>query len=96
MKVAAVPWPFAKVVPPFPAKVVTFQKQGGSSLIPAAPQFAGVKQGMAGAGVPPGQKLPGAHCKALAGEVEPVGQPLPGRAVQGPVQVGVEAPALLP
>ena len=46
--------------------------------------------------MPPGQKLPGAHCKAPAGEVEPAGQPKPGGALQGPEQEEVEAPALLP
>ena len=51
-------------------------------------------QGMTGAGVPPGQKYPTAHC--VAGETDPTAQPLPGAALQGPVQVEVEAPPLSP
>ena len=59
MKVAAAPTPLAKGLQlPLPARVVTFHTQGGSALIPTPAQFTGVMQGMAGAGVPPGQKYP--------------------------------------
>ncbi len=96
-KVAAVPWPLAKgVVLPFPARVVTFHTQGGSALSPTPAQLAGVMQGIAGAGVPPGQKYPTVHCVALVGETDPATHPLPGAALQRPVQVEVEAPPLSP
>ena len=56
LKAAAVPSPFAKLALPLPAKVLTLQTQGGSALSPGMPQLAGVIQGVAGAGEPPGQK----------------------------------------
>ena len=96
MKVAAVPRPLAKVVLPFPARVITFQTQGGSALSPTPAQFAGVMQGMAGAGVPPGQKYPTAHCVTFAREMDPAAHPLPGAAVQAPVQLPLESPAEAP
>ena len=97
MKEAAVPWPFKKgAALPLPARVVTFHTQGGSALSPTPAQFAGVWQGMAGAGVPPGQKYPTAHCVAFAGEMDPAAHPLPGAALQGPVQVPLESPAEAP
>ncbi len=96
MKVAAAPWPLTKDVLPLPARVVTFQMQGGSALSPATAQFAGTMQGMTGAGVPPGQKYPTAHLVALPGDMDPAAQPLPGVALQGPVQVEVKAPPLSP
>ena len=92
MKVTEVPWPFAKGVSlPLPARVVTFHKQGGSALSPTPAQFAGVMQGMAGAGVPPGQKYPTAHCGAFEGEmmIDPAAHPLPGKALQAPEQVAL-------
>ena len=96
MKAAAVPWPLAKDALPLPAKVVTFQMHGGSALSPAVAQFAGVKQGVAGAGVPPGQKNPTLHSVAFAGETDPAAHPLPGAALQAPVQLPLESPAEAP
>jgi hypothetical protein len=96
LKVAAVPWPLAKVVPPFPARVVAFHTQGGSALSPTPAQFAGIRQGVAGAGVPPGQKYPTAHCVAFAGDTDPAAHPLPGAALQAPEQVPLESPAEAP
>ena len=81
---------------PFPAKVVTFHTHGGSALSPATTQFAGVRQGVAGAGVPPGQKYPTVHFVAFAGDTDPAAHPLPGAALQGPVQVPFESPAEAP
>ena len=86
LKAAAVPWPFKNARLSLPASVEAFHTQGGSALSPAAAQFAALKQGTAGAGVPPGQKKPGAHSVALAA-AEPAAHPKPGAAVQG---VGVE------
>ncbi len=60
-KAAAVPWPLEKDVLPLPASVEALHTQGGSALSPAAAQFAAARQGTAGAGVPPGQKKPGAQ-----------------------------------
>ena len=54
------------------------------------------KQGVAGAGVPPGQKVPAAHCVALLGEVEPAAQPAPGAAVQLPLQAALPWPGVAP
>ncbi len=51
--------------------------------------MASVMQGMAGAGVPPGQKYPTAHCVALAGDTDPAAHPLPGAALQAPEQVAL-------
>ena len=79
----------AKVVPPFPARVVTFHTQGGSALSPTPAQFAGVRQGVAGAGVPPGQKDPTLHRVAFAGETDPAAHPLPGAALQAPEHVAL-------
>ena len=89
MKAAAVPWPSAKDALPLPARVVTFHTQGGSALSHTPAQFAGVRQGMAGAGVPPGQKYPTAHRVAFAGETDPAAHPLPGAALQAPEQVAL-------
>ena len=86
----------AKYALPFPARVVTFQKHGGSALSPTAAQFEGAMQGMAGAGVPPGQKCPTAHCVAFAGDTDPAAHPLPGEALQGPVQVPFDSPVEAP
>ena len=74
---------------PLPARVVTFHTQGGSALSPTPAQFAGVRQGVAGAGVPPGQKCPTTHCVAFAGDTDPAAHPLPGAALQAPVQVAL-------
>ena len=90
MKVAAAPTPLAKGLQlPLPARVVTFHTQGGSALSPTPAQFAGVMQGVAGAGMPPGQKYPALHCVAFAGETDPAAHPLPGAALQGPEQVAL-------
>ncbi len=89
LKEAAAPWPSAKDALPLPARVDTFHIHGGSALSPAVAQFAGVIQGMAGAGVPPGQKYPTAHSVAFAGETDPAAHPLPGAALQAPVQVAL-------
>ena len=86
----------AKDALPFPARGVTFHTPGGSALSPAPAQFAGVKQGMAGAGVPPGQKYPTAHRVAFAGETDPAAHPLPGAALQAPVQLPLDSPAEAP
>ena len=96
MKVAAAPWPLAKVVLPFPARVDTFHTQGGSALSPTPAQFAGVRQGMAGAGVPPGQKYPTLHRVAFAGDMDPATHPLPGKALQAPVHLPLDSPAEVP
>ena len=96
LKVAAAPWPLAKVVLSLPARVVTFHTQGGSALSPTPAQFAGVIQGMAGAGVPPGQKYPTLHSVAFAGETDPAAHPLPGAALQAPVQLPLDSPAEAP
>ena len=53
----------------------TCQTHAGCAPSPASGQALAGKQGVAGAGEPPGQKKPGAHCVALAGEVEPAAQP---------------------
>jgi hypothetical protein len=89
LKVAAAPWPLAKDALPLPARVVTLQKQPGSAPNPAVAQFAGVMQGITGAGDPPGQKYPTAHCVALAGDTDPAAHPLPGAALQAPEQVAL-------
>ena len=81
---------------PFPARVVTFHTQRGSALSPTPAQFAGVMQGMAGAGVPPGQKYPTLHKVAFAGEMDPAAHPLPGAALQAPVQLPLESPVDAP
>ncbi len=96
LKAAAAPWPLTKVALPFPARVDTFHTQGGSALSPTPAQFAGVMQGMAGAGVPPGQKYPTAHRVAFAGETDPAAHPLPGGALQAPVQLPLDSPAESP
>ena len=76
LNVACVPTPSEKgVAAPLPASVLTFHTHGGSALSPAAPQFPGVRQGMAGAGLPPGQKYPGEHSVALAGLTDPAAHP---------------------
>ena len=95
-KAAAVPWPLAKDALPLPARVDTFHTQGGSALSPTPAQFTGVMQGMAGAGVPPGQKVPATHCVAFAGETDPAAHPLPGAALQAPVQLPLDSPAEAP
>ena len=81
---------------PLPASVLTFHTQGGSAASPGAAQFTGVRQGVAGAGLPPGQKYPGAHSVALAGEVEPAAHPYPGGALQAPLQLALSSPAPTP
>ncbi len=97
LNVASVPAPFAKgVALPLPASMLTFHTQGGSALNPAAPQFPGVMQGVAGAGLPPGQKYPGAHSVALAGLTDPAAHPYPGGALQAPLQAGLPSPAPTP
>ncbi len=96
MKVAAAPWPLAKDALPLPERVVTFHRHGGSALSPAPAQFAGVRQGVAGAGVPPGQKYPTLHRVAFAGETDPAAHPLPGDALQAPVQLPLDSPAEAP
>ena len=68
----------------------------GSTLSPASAQLAGVMQGVAGAGVPPEQKNPTAHCVALAGETDPAAHPLPGAALQAPEQMPFERPTEAP
>ena len=74
---------------PLPARVFTFHTQGGSALSPTLAQFAGVMQGMAGAGLPPGQKYPTAHSVAFAGDTDPAAHPLPGAALQAPEQAAL-------
>ena len=81
---------------PFPASVVTFHTQGGSALCPAAAQFARVMQGTAGAGLPPGQKYPGAHSVALPALTDPAAHPYPGAALQGPLQDALPRPDVAP
>ncbi len=53
-------------------------------------------QGSAGAGLPPGQYSPGAHCVALAALVLPAAQPAPGAALQLPEHAAVARPGALP
>ena len=53
-------------------------------------------QGSRGAGLPPGQKVPGWHCVALAALVLPAAQPKPGAAVQAPEHAGEARPGALP
>ena len=96
MKVATVPWPLEKDALPLPARVVTFQKQPGSAFSPTPAQFAGVMQGVAGAGVPPGQKCPTGHRVAFEGDTDPAAHPLPGAALQAPEQLPLESPAEAP
>ena len=96
LKRADVPAPSRKAAVPFPASVVTFHKHTGSALRPAAPQLAGVMQGVAGAGLPPGQKRPGAHCVALAALTEPAAHPKPGGALHGPLQEALARPGAAP
>ena len=55
------------------------------------------EQGSAGAGLPPGQKRPSAHCcVALAALVEPAAQPKPGGAAQAPEQAALASPGAAP
>ncbi len=55
------------------------------------------EQGSAGAGLPPGQKLPTGHgALALAALVEPAAQPKPGGAAQAPEQAEVASPGEAP
>jgi hypothetical protein len=98
-KVDKVPLPSKKGVElPFPANVLTFQPklQLGSAVNPEVVHKEGTEQGVAAAGVPPGQKYPGLQKVAFAKEVDPAIHPYPGEAVQGPEQVKevkpVEAP----
>ena len=81
---------------PLPARFVTFHTQGGSALSPISAQFAGVMQGIAGAGVPPGQKYPALHREVFAGETDPAAHPLPGAELQAPVQLPLDSPAEVP
>ncbi len=90
LNVAAVPWPLARDATPLPAKIVAFHTQKGSALSPVTAQLAGTMQGIAGAGVPPGQKFPAAHSVALAWDTEPAAHPVPGAPLQAPEQVGLE------
>ncbi len=60
-----------------------------------AQAVAGV-QGSAGAGLPPGQYVPGRHCVALKALMLPSAQPAPGAALQLPLQAGEARPAALP
>ncbi len=76
-----------KVLSP-PAIVVTFQTQGGSAARPLAAQLPGVAQGVAGAGLPPGQKWPSAH-SAGVGATDPAGHPYPAAALHGPLHVAL-------
>ena len=46
-------------------------------------------QGSAGAGVPPGQKLPTGHGCSAAALTDPAGHPHPGGPLQLPLQAGV-------
>ena len=76
LKVACTPSPLAKGEPlPLPASVLAFHTHGGSAVIPTASQREGTKQGVAGAGVPPGQYSPARHSVALEALVEPAAQP---------------------
>lgn len=78
-----------------PASELTFHKQGGSAGSPLAPQLPGTRQGSAGAGLPPGQKNPGAHCVGAA-LTDPAAHPKPGDALQAPLHVACVCPVLLP
>ncbi len=78
-----------------PAYVVTFQTQGGSAARPLEAQLLGVAQGVAGAGLPPGQKCPSAH-NAGVGATDPAGHPYPATALQGPLHVALVCPATAP
>ena len=96
LKVAWVPTPSETgVVLPLPASVLTLHRQGGSALSPAVAHLLGTMQPMAGAGLPPGQKYPGAHSVALA-LTEPAAQPKPGGAAQAPLQVELVSPTAAP
>ena len=74
----------------------TCHAHASRTLSPATGQALAGKQGDAGAGEPPGQTKPGAHCVALAEEVEPAAQPKPGAAAQAPEQRGEESPGESP
>ena len=86
---AEIPWPFAKLDEPLPARVVTLHTQGGSALSPATAQFAGTMQGATAAGEPPGQKYPTVQSVASVGDTEPAAHPLPGGAVQAPLHAAL-------
>ena len=92
---ANVPIPSEMPKFPFPASVLTFHTQGGSAASPTAPQFARIMQGVAGAGVPPGQKCPSGHCTGVA-LVDPARHPNPGAALQAPLHVAAVRPVALP
>ena len=69
---------------------------GALRSAPLLRSFAGVMQGVAGAGVPPGQKSPTLHRVAFEGDTDPAAHPLPGAALQAPVQLPLESPAEAP
>ena len=72
---------------PLPDRVATDHTQYGCSVRPEELHSEGVSQGMAGAGVPPGQKKP--TWQSLGTElVDPAGQPFPGAEVQSPEHAG--------
>ncbi len=62
--------------------------EAGSAVRPEGVHREGTRQGVAGAGVPPGQKFPTAHSNGVE-VVEPAAQPQPGGALQAPLQAGV-------
>ncbi len=83
---------------PLPANVLTFQPQlhVGSAVKPEVVHNEGTVQGIAAAGVPPGQKYPGLHKVAFAKDVDPAIHPNPGAAVQGPEQLKEDKPGEAP
>ncbi len=96
MNLACVATPSADPAPPFPASVLTFHKHAGSALSPLLPQFPGVMQGTAGAGLPPGQKYPGAHSVAFPALADPAAHPYPGGALHTPLQAALDSPSAAP
>ena len=73
---------------PLPARVEAFHTHCGSALRPVVLHSEGTAQGVAGAGVPPGQKWPTGHTTGVA-LVEPARHPKPGAALQVPLQVAL-------
>jgi hypothetical protein len=93
--VASVPTPSSEPYVLLPASVLTFHTHGGSALSPTVLHSAGVRQGVAGAGVPPGQKCPMGHCTGVA-LVAPARHPKPAGALQAPLHVAAVCPPVVP
>ncbi len=70
--------------------------QDGSSDKPVVSQFFGTVHAFINAGLPPGQKNPGAHSTTSAGLIDPAAHPRPGAAVHALLQAGVESPCAAP